>query len=508
MGAPILINGVQIASMQENQLANLVNPDLDRVLVLVRMSGGNDGLNTILPLDQYDGLSEIRPNILIPQKHALRIGNNIGLHPSMKHLKWMFEEEKLNIIHSVGYPNQNRSHFRSMDIWTTGSPANEVWTTGWMGRYLDDLYPNFPEDYPNATETDPFAIAMGSLVSETCQGRAANFSMALNDPFNLSPLAIGTDDTLPDTPYGEELAFLRVSVAQTNAYSEVVSTAAEKGANKANYPEENRLAEQLKNVALLISGGLQTKIYVVNIGGFDTHANQAESGSSMVGVHATLLRMLSEAVAAFHEDLELLGLQDRVVGITFSEFGRRIHSNDSLGTDHGTATPLLLFGTCVNNQLLGENPEIDAQVDPTEGLPMQFDFRDIYGSILTDWFELEESAVKRLFHDDFQYYNLVTPCNSPVTSIQTALMEDNIQLSSHPNPFQHWTAISFTSESEWAKLSLYDALGKELAVLVNRKLPKGTHTFNWEARGLPSGNYFYRLQLGRGLVKTKRMIKK
>ena len=508
MSAPMLLNGVNLAAAERPSLANFVDPELDRVLVLVRLNGGNDGLNMVIPTDQYDGLSEVRSNILIPKTSTLTVTDTVGLHPAMKTLKWMYDRERVSFIQSVGYPNQNRSHFRSTDIWSSGSPADEFWTTGWLGRYLDTQAPGFPENYPNETDEDPFAITMGNIVSETCQGQAANFSMTVNDPFNLSPLAIGTDDNLPDTPYGNELEFLRIMVAQTNAYSKVVTTAAQKGNNRANYPDDNRLAQQLKNVALLVSGGLKTKVYVVSIGGFDTHADQVDGQNPIVGEHAFLLQSVSDAIAAFQEDLEMLNIQDKVVGVTFSEFGRKIRSNDSFGTDHGTAAPLILFGSCVKHQVLGDNPEIDKDVHPKEGLPMQYDFRDVYGSVLKDWFEIDEMGVKSLFHEDFQYFNLVTPCNTPpITTSTDQIVDNEIILHNHPNPFNHWTTISFESENEWAKLSIFDSLGKELQVLVNRQLSKGEHNFNWETRGLPAGNYFYRLQLGRGIVKTRRMVK-
>ena len=217
---------------------------------------------------------------------------------------------------------------------------------------------DFPEDYPNDDCPDPFAITLGSIVSETCQGPSTNFSMALVDPENLTTIIEGAEGSLDlDTCYGYQLDFLRTAVKQTNAYSESIETAADNGNNMAQYPGDNRLAEQLRIIAQLISGGLQTQVYIVNLGGFDTHAAQV-ADSTTTGNHANLLETLSGAVAAFQEDLQLLGLDERVVGMTFSEFGRRIRSNDSLGTDHGTAAPLFVFGSCINPAIIGENPEI------------------------------------------------------------------------------------------------------------------------------------------------------
>lgn len=502
---PLLLNGMGVAAMPKSPLFNNLNDDSDRVLVIIQMIGGNDGINTVVPLDQYSNLANVRSNILLPESSVLSLTDTVGLHPAMSAAKNLFEEGQLKVIQSVGYPNQNRSHFRSTDIWTSGSPADEFWTTGWIGRRFDELYPGFPEGYPNETHPDPFAITMGTVVSETCQGVAANYSMTLSDPFNLTALAEGEPGELPDTPYGEELSFLRTTISQTNAYAETITAAADNGANTVDYPQ-TRLGEQLKNVALLISGGLQTKVYVVSIGGFDTHANQVDLGDTTNGEHAALLTELSDAMAAFQQDLKMLSLEERVVGMTFSEFGRRIRSNDSLGTDHGTAAPLMLFGTCINPQILGENPEIPDEVDIQEGIPMQYDFRDIYGSILMDWFEVSEENVRALLHQEFQYLPILQVCDSVTSTHSQPTLSDAIEVESYPNPFRNGTTIRFTCGNEWVRLSVFDTMGSELKVLVNKHLSAGEHQVQFEAPGLPAGNYYYRLQL-EGRMKTKRMVK-
>ena len=507
LSVPFLLNGIQL-SANSNPLFNLISREIDRTLIIIQLNGGNDGLNTIIPLDQYDGLSQVRKDLLIPSQSALTLTDTVGLHPAMKTLKWMFDDEKMGVVQSVGYPNSNRSHFRSTDIWMTGSPADEFWETGWLGRSFDKRYPGFPENYPNPTDPDPIAITIGPSGSpETCQGEGGNFSMNFINPFNLGPLDYGNDDEVENSKYGRELSFLRTKVSQTNEYSKSIINAANTGNNLANYPSGNRLAEQLKNVALMISGGLKTKVYILGMGGFDTHANQVIWNNPTAGEHSNLLKSVSDAVSAFLEDLEMLGLQDRVIGVTMSEFGRQIFENGSRGSDHGDAAPLILFGSCVKNQILGDNPEIDPQVDQNAGVPMQYDFRDVYGSILMDWFNIDEGTIKEVFHQDFQHLDIVSPCNTTVTSINSNVSDADIALQNFPNPFNHWTTISFESENEWVKLSIYDALGKELQVIVNKQLPKGKHQFNWETRGLPAGHYFYRLQLGRGITKTKRMIK-
>ena len=504
---PILLNGMQVSAITSSPLFQHLNTDNDRVLVLIQLIGGNDGLNMLVPLDQYDNLANARANVILPESSVLSVDNTNGLHPVMTGIKSLYDDAKIGIVQSVGYPNQNRSHFRSTDIWTSGSGADEYISTGWMGRYFDTQHPDFPNDYPNADHPDPIALTMGFLVSETCQGVAANFSMALTDPFTLGQLATGEGSTPPNTPYGDELTFLRDTIAQTNAYADTIVDAANSGSNMANYPADNRLAQQLKNVALLISGGLKTKVYVVALGGFDTHANQVDPTDTTTGIHANLLKTVSDAVAVFQEDLKLLGLEDRVLGMTFSEFGRRIISNFSVGTDHGTAAPLMVFGKCIKPGILGDNPEIPAQPDVQDGVPMQFDFRSVYGSVLMDWFEVPENDVKNILYPDFQYIPMLDPCAVSSTKESESYYTEEINAYNFPNPFGNYTTIAFESENEWVRVSIFDSLGHELRVLADRKFASGTHQLQFEAHDLPAGNYFFRIQM-EGKQKTKLMVRR
>lgn len=504
VSVPLLLNGMKVGALPKSSFFPTIN-DSDRVLVLIQLNGGNDGLNTLIPLDQYSNLANARQNILIPENSVLQLEDGIGFHPVMTGMKALYDNAKMNIIQSVAYPNQNRSHFRSLDIWTSGSSAEEYLSTGWLGRYFNNLHPDFPEGYPNEACPDPFAITLGSIVSETCQGPATNFSMALTDPNNLTTIIEGEEGSLDlNTCYGYELNFLRTSIKQTNAYAETIETAAINGNNLAQYPDDNNLAAQLKIIAQLISGGLQTRVYVVNLGGFDTHAEQV-ADSTTTGIHAELLKTLSDAIAAFQEDLQLLGLDQRVVGMTFSEFGRQILSNDSLGTDHGTAAPLFVFGTCINAAIIGENPEIPEQVDNQEGVSMQYDFRSVYGSILMDWFEVSEADVKSLLYEDFQHIPIIQVCNT--TSIfDSAAEATEIESYNFPNPFKDWTTIVFKTKNEWARISIYDVLGHEIKVLADQRFSAGEHKINCETRDLPAGNYYYRI-ITKDRQKTKGMIK-
>ncbi|RMD73451.1 MAG: DUF1501 domain-containing protein, partial [Bacteroidetes bacterium] len=239
-------------------------------------------------------------------------------------------------------------------------------------------------------------------------------------------------------------------------------------------------------------------------GGFDTHANQVDATDPTQGVHAQLLQSLSDAIKLFRDDLKNQGLDQRVVGMTFSEFGRRIHANDSLGTDHGDAAPLIVFGTCINPGFIGDNPEIPDQVEVSEGVAMQYDFRNVYGSILMDWFEVDEALVKSLLFDDFQYVPILNPC---ATTDTHEAEPEPVEARAWPNPFSDSTTIEFTCKHERVRLSIFNNMGQLMEVLFDRTLPAGTHRVQWDASRYPAGNYYFHLQLSDGRVKTRPMTK-
>lgn len=414
---PLTLSGFPLFAMSRSK-AVFSDGDNDKILVLVQLQGGNDGLATIYHAEQYANLQAVRNNIIIPESSIINFHNEYGFHSAMQGMKDVWEMQCLGVVQNVGYPNQNRSHFRSTDIWNSASSAEAYESRGWIGRFYDLNYSDYPNGYPNTENPHPFAITMGKIVSETCQGINANYSLALLDPFNPGTALVSAGGDIPANCFGDALSFVNDTVAQTNAFASVISDAANAGNNLSTKWDslETELAEKLKNVARLISGGLQTKIYVVQIGGFDTHDNQVVEGETATGKHDELLSELSDAICAFQDDLNLLNVSDRVIGMTYSEFGRRIRSNAALGTDHGTAAPLFLFGSCVENQILGDHPEIDTSVGVDEGVPMQYDFRDIYGTVLKNWLGLNETEVSNVIHPDVQMLPLFKPscinCNA------------------------------------------------------------------------------------------------
>lgn len=522
---PFLMGGFSVMAYGRSPMLEALlgsTAAVDRVLVLIQLNGGNDGLNTVIPLDQYSALANARSNILIPQNKVLSLTPATGLHPAMgpdptsgrtQSLYTLFNEGKAAVVQSVGYPNPSFSHFRATDIWLTASDANVVLASGWVGRYLDVEYPGYPLAYPSTAMPDPLAIQIGSVVSSGLQGPSVSMGLAIANPNSTYILPGGPTDPPPNTPAGHELTFLRTVAEQTQQYSASVKGAAGKATNKSTlYPTagQNPLADQLKVVAQLIAGGLKTRIYVVNLGGFDTHSAQvASTGGTETGYHATLLGKLSLAIAAFQDDIHLLGIEDRVVGMTFSEFGRRIKSNGALGTDHGSAAPLFLFGTNVNGGVIGSNPTLPANALVTDNIPLQFDFRSVYMSVLRDWFGASPAELQTSISG--------TITNPLTTSIikssavlgagesQPVVTEFELE-QNFPNPFNPSTVIRYAiPRGATVRLEVFNTAGQRVAVLVDSDQSAGVHEVRFDAGNLASGAYFYTIRAG-DFTATKKLL--
>jgi uncharacterized protein (DUF1501 family) len=501
MVLPTLINGFSMKAFGASSLLSALTAapiETDHVFVIIQLNGGNDGLNTVIPLDQYDNLVNARSNIIIPKNKILTLDNyTTGLHPSLSGLKSLYDEGQLQVIQSVGYPQPNFSHFRATDIWMSGSDANQNLNTGWMGRYLGEEYPNFPISYPNNTMPDPLALQIGSFISPAFQGPSVNMGMAITDPTNFYNLINGIVDPAPNSNAGKELTYIRQVAQQTQQYGDVIKTAAGKITNQKAYPANNSLANQLKIVSRLIAGGLKTRMYMVNIGGFDTHAEQVVAGATETGNHAVLLAKVSDAIKAFMDDLKFLGASKRVVGMTFSEFGRRIKSNSSAGTDHGAAAPLFLFGESVQGGVLGSSPVINSLVNTADNVPMQYDFRSIYSSILENWFCVQNTSLQNIMLKNYQ--------SLPVIKTRDACAGGNIDINkdagknlitNYPNPFTNSTKISYKSAGGHVLVQIFDVQGKIISSLVDEVKPLGDYTIDFENNGLQAGIYYARLQNG------------
>jgi uncharacterized protein (DUF1501 family) len=494
------VNGLPIHAYGENKLFESLartRGNNDHILVLIQLSGGNDGLNTVIPLDRYSELSAARSNVLINATSVLPIAGTTttGLHPSMTALQNMYNQGKVNIVQGVSYPDPNFSHFRSTDILFTASDSATYLNTGWLGRYIDHRFPGAPQMYPDANFLDPLAIQIGSTVSTILTGSNGLNGLAVSGISNFYQILSGTVDPAPATPAGHELTFIRFIAQQTQAYTMVLQNAAATGVNLATYPTGNRLADQLKIVARLINGGLKTPIYIVNQGGYDNHDNQVDLMDHSLGKHANLLGQLSEAIGVFQQDLKLMGKEDKVAGCTFSEFGRRIKSNASNGTDHGSGAPMIVFGTQVNPTIIGSSPVLPASATSNDNVPMQHDFRQVYASILQDWFGLDPVDVSTILNG--QTYQTLPIFKTPVGTTEVGETIAQFQLEQNfPNPFNEHTVVRFRSAGGAAQLTLFDPMGKRVRIVYESEVPAGIMDIGMDRDGLPAGQYFLQLQVG------------
>jgi uncharacterized protein (DUF1501 family) len=378
-----------------------------KIIVIIRMDGGNDGLNTIIPLDQMSNLAKARPHVILPENKIVSLGSNdLGLHPSLSDFKSFYDEDRFKIIQNVGYPNPDFSHFRSMDIWQSASSSNEYLTSGWMARYIENKHPMYPEEYPSAAYPHPLAVEMGWQSSLLFTGQKSFTSFLARNPTNFQEIINEFDNEYPSDNMGNKLKYLQLIAKQSNIYSKVIKETYEKGNNAVAYGNSN-LEKQLEIVSKLIGGGLKSRIYFVEFGGFDTHDTQVDNSDRTKGNHAALLKELNDSVTAFMKNLDAMGRSDDVLTMTFSEFGRTIVSNGSGGTDHGTAAPMFIFGNKVNPEVLGANPLIPANASWQDNLEAEFDFRQVYTSLINQWMGGGGTRAKDVLFKDFEELSIV-----------------------------------------------------------------------------------------------------
>lgn len=499
---PNFLNGFKLHARNNSPWEQMLNPhftETDKVLVLVQLNGGNDGLNTVIPIDQFANYEAARPLIYIPEDKVLGLDGVVGtgIHPAMEAFQDLYADGKLAIVQGAGYPDQSFSHFRGTDIWRTASDADETLNTGWIGRYLSYEFPNYPFDFPNPDMPHPLSIEIGRANSLTMQGPLFGMGIAIADPEEFYELVEGTDTPVPDTPAGDQLKYVRLIARQSNHYADYIQEAYGNVSYQPEYPDTG-LAAQLKIVARLIAGGLQTRVYHVNMGGFDTHDNQVNGDAHWIGSHAELLRELAEAVHAFQADLAYHGVEERVMGMTYSEFGRRIISNGSFGTDHGSAAPMFVFGKNVQPGVIGVNPTITAGVGVGANVPMQVDFRSVYTTLLQDWFCVPPTDLGEIMLQEFPTLPLVaeSDCVATTNARERNQNAGRSLVSNYPNPFTNSTNISFECAGGRVRLQVLNAQGQIVATPLSEICPQGKQTVSWDAEGFPAGVYYARLQEG------------
>ncbi|MBL7859558.1 MAG: DUF1501 domain-containing protein [Cyclobacteriaceae bacterium] len=554
---PFTLGGIPIRLMAENSLTRMAGQSTnDRVLIILQLHGGNDGLNSIIPVEAYDLYYQWRANIAIPTKNSLRkmipldstlpSAVQVGLHPDMIAMKDLYDRGRMAVVQGVSYKNNNGSHFRGRDISFMGGGFDDYFSSGWVGRYLQQEFAPqiYPNDFPNAEMKDPLAIEMGSDVSLIFhQEGNIPTSISLNDPQSFAQLVEdleGFNDegidprgkpplALNDSPYGKELNWILGLEDKSEDYAERLYEVFQNApATSITYPERypfnaprgsmrNGLTPQLQLIARLLDGGgpglgVKTKVFLVKMGGFDTHAEQVESYDPTMGQHAALMYHIASAMKAFQDDLKARGLEDRVLTVTTSEFGRRVRANGSYGTDHGTGAPVMIFGKGVQPGVVGTVPDLNK-----ENVEMQFDYRQVYANLLRDWMLVDENKINTdIFFKDFLNgpkedgsgnYEPLPLATQIISGVQENFINNRFNLEDcYPNPATEFTTIKFKiNTTHHVTLSLSDNQGRLIQTLLQEERNEGEHEIRVHVQDLPVGIYFYELKTG-FFQETKKLI--
>lgn len=371
MMVPAFLQGISNTKMQRSRSG--------KILVVVQLSGGNDGLNTIVPYSN-DLYYQNRPNLAIGKEEVLRLNDNLGFNPALESLRGLYDDGLMSIVNSVGYPNPNRSHFRSMDIWHTASNSNEYLSTGWLGRYLDNACTGCSANYHALEVDDSLSLAM--------KGTTRN-GFAMSNPGQLKKNAANRllkaiAERHDSEHQNNQVAYLYKTMIDTQASADYLFEQSKVYASKMEYPK-TAFGRNMKQIAELITADTDTKIYYVSLTGFDTHANQKNQ-------QARLLKQYAESMNAFVGDLKHNDLLDDTLIMTFSEFGRRVKQNASNGTDHGTANNLFLIGGQLKQPGFYNAAPNLSQLDNGD-LIYAIDFRNVYATLLDRWLDADARMV-------------------------------------------------------------------------------------------------------------------
>jgi uncharacterized protein (DUF1501 family) len=367
----------------------MVVPPGNKVLVILQLSGGNDGLNTVIPI-RNDIYYRERPRLAINKDAALSITDEVGLHPELTSFRDLYNEGELGILNNVGYPNPDRSHFRSMDIWQTGSGSSEYLTSGWLGRYLDAQC--------NGCDKPTYALEIDDILSLALKGEHAK-AIAMKDPKRL----FGTSnekyfkDVLKNhgSTSGEETVdYLYKTMSETLSSANYIFQQSKLHPTSSDYPK-SELGQGLKTIASLIFSDINTKVYYISLGSFDTHINQEDQ-------QKRLFTELNDAIAAFTKDLKGNNRFEDVLVFTFSEFGRRVSQNASGGTDHGTANNMFFMGGALKQKGI-LNPMPDLKTLEEGDLKYQVDFKSVYATVLKNWLDADDHAILGKNYDKLSF---------------------------------------------------------------------------------------------------------
>jgi len=537
---PFVVNGHALRPFANSQMARLLSSCEgveDRVLVLIQLKGGNDGLNTIIPINQYDTYANLRPSIGIPEDSAINLDSTlsnddqVGIHPSLLKVKELYEKGWATIVQGVGYESMNQSHFKGTDLWLSGGDgtiANNNIKSGWIGRALQAFYPDVA-GVPTSSMPDPLGIQIGDPTTslgfhtETEHQNVINLSgQDASGFYSLIQTIGGAPITnVPDSDHGVELEFIMGVEQSTSLYAQRISQVFNAGSNYlTSYPSTNgsRLAPQLQTIARLIKGGCKTKIYLCQLGGFDTHNAQVNGGNPTVGEHADLLLDLAESVKNFMDDLEGLGLAEQVTACTFSEFGRCARENGSDGSDHGTLAPMFIFGKNIAAGVRGTNVNLSNLTNDNQLQGAQFDYRQVFTTLLQDWLGASEEVLTETMFEGYSKVALVDSaaivspdCYLPITVGTNDQYLTEKPLTIFPNPASIQAEIGFSNagSSFEARLTLH-SLGGSLVSATNVRVEQDANVFYLDVSSLPPAMYFVRLEnklTGRAFVAKLNVIR-
>ena len=487
------------SSFVSNALSNSIS---DRSLVMIRLKGGNDGLNTIIPLYDFDNYVSKRPTIHIPNNNLIKLSDDFSIPSHMDSLMPFWKEGKMKVVHGVGYENQNLSHFTSSDIWATGTRNKSDMSTGWIGRFYDEKYFDYTVNPPEK----PLAIQIGSNANMIFRGDQRSYAFAVANERRLEKVAergeFFSTQNLPDCTHGDQVEFLRKVSNTTYSYADVISEAFKKSNDFDSYTDSN-LDKQLRLVARLIKGGLGSKIYMVSLGGFDTHGNQPTT-------HQALLTQLSKSIETFYNDLNYDGLDSKVLTMTFSEFGRRVRENGSEGTDHGSSAPVMLFGPALRGSgFVGNHPSL-TDLDRRGNMKHNVDFRSIYQTILTDWLCGDSKYInKAMLGENYELLGLGFNCDDKEMVDYDSLLNYHYPIYSGGKDRVHLSLR--LKQNHNISINVFDILGRQVSRVYNGELQRGEHNFNLsenEFRKLSSGQYFYAINISGGKTLSKSFIVK
>ena len=516
-GAAASFGSIPIFAQNPIHALGAAGIDNDAVLIIIQMFGGNDGLNTIIPADDPE-YARIRPNIAVrndnpdTSKRPRRILNSdVFFHPGLINgvhkngFLGLIEEGRLAVIQGTGYENPNLSHFRSTDIWLSGfnnSSSDTRLNEGWIGRLFEKNYPDFPIVMPD----HPLCLQLGGSLSMLLQSSKGDMGLAIGDVDQfVKEGSTGSDFPLMtgNTPFDNEYNYVRSIAKKGDIYNKVIEEAWSKGMNSPGLDygiangSRGSLIRQMGIISKLISGGLKTKVYLAQIGGFDTHVQQQDTNNN--GQHPSLLNQLANAISLFMDDAVKQGFADRVVGLTVSEFGRRPYENGSNGTDHGTTSVQFAFGTRVQANVFGANPDfsdLNNNGDLAFDLNRNVDYRRLYSELIQTWFGGSAEDSKAILNER------VVPLpylQSPISSLNDPILNygnggirysENIQ-----SPNSGYIHVEISKDCN-IQIHLFNSLGVYSGSIFDGQIQAGKHAIPVDLTQLTSGMYICELSTG------------